>query len=352
MPISGRWLTPTKVFVNVLMLAAFVLPAPFVILSPGDPQNILGSAITISGTKVYPTTGKLSVTSVMVTDPDSYMTGFDVLYGWVDKTRAVIPRSEVYPEGETAEQAVEEGAAEMSGSQINATAAALAYLGYKSASKIVVLDINKSSNAYKTIEVLDQLVSIDDRKVKSSSELIAYLGDKKPGDLVTIKVIRAGLGELIKQVKLSAREDDSAFIGINIEEQFDFPFDVKIKLEETGGPSGGLIFALGVVEKLTPANLVRSRNIAGTGTITTDGRVGPIGGIAEKIIGAQADGVEIFLTPTENCMDIKNLKALATEKSGKSGKVMKIVPVATLAEAISLLELPDNAKFPSCKSFT
>ncbi len=352
MPVKGRLLTPTKVLVTLLMLAAFFLPAPFVILSPGDPQNILGSAITITGTKVYPTSGKLSVTSVMVTDPDSYITGFDILYGWVDKDRAVIPRSEVYPEGETAEQAVEEGAAEMSGSQINATAAALSYLGYKSASKIVVLDINKSSNAYGAIEVSDQLLSIDDRTVKSSSELIAYLGDKKPGDLVTIKVIRAGLGALTKSIKLSAREDNSAFIGINIEEQFDFPFDVKIKLEETGGPSGGLIFALGVVEKLTPENLVRSRNIAGTGTITTDGRVGPIGGIAEKIIGAQADGVEIFLTPTENCMDIKNLKALAKQKSGNSGKVMKIVPVATLAEAISLLELPDNAKFPSCQSFT
>jgi PDZ domain-containing protein len=83
MPVKGRLLTPTKVLVTLLMLAAFFLPAPFVILSPGDPQNILGSAITITGTKVYPTSGKLSVTSVMVTDPDSYITGFDILYGWV-----------------------------------------------------------------------------------------------------------------------------------------------------------------------------------------------------------------------------------------------------------------------------
>ena len=345
MPISGRWLTPTKVFVNVLMLAAFVLPAPFVILSPGDPQNILGSAITISGTKVYPTTGKLSVTSVMVTDPDSYMTGFDVLYGWVDKSRAVIPRSEVYPEGETAEQAVEEGAAQMSGSQINATAAALSYLGYNSASKIVVVEVNKDSNAYKNIELLDQLVSIDGKKLKSSSEVIAYLTDKKPGELVSIKVIRAGLGELIKQVKLSAREDDSAFIGINIEEQFDFPFDVKIKLEETGGPSGGLIFALGIIDKLTSQDLVRYRNIAGTGTITTDGRVGPIGGIAEKIIGAKNAGVELFLTPVENCSEIDDKEKVA---SNTDKKVMKIVPVATLNEAISVLKLPAGAKYPSC----
>ncbi|MTA96750.1 MAG: hypothetical protein F2537_00700, partial [Actinobacteria bacterium] len=66
----------------LLIIAAFLIPSPYVILSPGNPQNVLGSAITISGTKVYPTTGELSVTSVLVTDPDSYITGFDVLYAW------------------------------------------------------------------------------------------------------------------------------------------------------------------------------------------------------------------------------------------------------------------------------
>jgi len=98
-------------------------------------------------------------------------------------------------------------------------------------------------------------------------------------------------------------------------------------------------------EKLTPNDLINSRNIAGTGTITSEGRVGPIGGIAEKIIGAKRDGVKIFLTPAQNCSDIKDQSQLTN--SGGSGE-MKIVPVATLTEAISVLNLPGNGKYPSC----
>jgi PDZ domain-containing protein len=121
--------------------------------------------------------------------------------------------------------------------------------------------------------------------------------------------------------------------------------NLKVSLRNTGGPSGGLIFALGIVDKLTSQDLVRYRNIAGTGTITTDGRVGPIGGIAEKIIGAKKAGVELFLTPIENCSDIANEEKVA---SSSDKNVMKIVPVATLNEAISVLKLPAGAKYPSC----
>jgi PDZ domain-containing protein len=317
-------------------------------LAPGDPQNVLGSAIKISGTDTYPTTGKLSVTAVMITDPDSYITAFDIFYGWIDKNRAVLPRERVYPDGETAAEAVREGAAEMNSSQINATAAALSYLGYQIPSKLVVVGVSEQSNAHKVILLKDQILSIDKIKLNNTTDVLRYLEDKKAGEVVSVEINRSGVGVMIKKIALSPRPDGSAFIGINIQEQFDFPFDVQIKLAETGGPSGGLIFALGIVEKLTQADLIRSRNIAGTGTITTDGLVGPIGGIAEKIIGAKNDGVDLFFTPINNCQDINNPDQIG---AGKGGKSMKIVPVATLAEAIEVLKLPENAKLPSCKSY-
>jgi PDZ domain-containing protein len=317
-------------------------------LAPGDPQNVLGSAIKISGTDTYPTTGKLSVTAVMITDPDSYITAFDIFYGWIDKDRAVLPRERVYPDGETAAEAVREGAAEMNSSQINATAAALSYLGYQIPSKLVVVGVSEQSNAHKVILLKDQILSIDKIKLNNTTDVLRYLEDKKAGEVVSVEINRSGVGVMIKKIALSPRPDGSAFIGINIQEQFDFPFDVQIKLAETGGPSGGLIFALGIVEKLTQADLIRSRNIAGTGTITTDGLVGPIGGIAEKIIGAKNDGVDLFFTPINNCQDINNPDQIG---AGKGGKSMKIVPVATLAEAIEVLKLPENAKLPSCKSY-
>jgi PDZ domain-containing protein len=345
LPVKSSLSTRNRLIFILLIIAAFLIPSPYVILSPGNPQNVLGSAITISGTKVYPTTGELSVTSVLVTDPDSYITGFDVLYAWIDKNRVVLPRVQVYPEGESAAESIKIGADEMSGSQINATAAALDYLGYENKAKLMIVEVNKKSNAIDNLKAGDQIISVDDKNFTTSAQIMDYLDQKKPGQLISIMVIRNGSEEVSRKIKLSARDDGSAYIGINIQSQFDFPFDVKIKLAETGGPSGGLIFALGIIDKLTSQDLVRYRNIAGTGTITTDGRVGPIGGIAEKIIGAKNAGVELFLTPVENCSDINNKEKVA---SNTDKKVMKIVPVATLNEAISVLKLPAGAKYPSC----
>jgi PDZ domain-containing protein len=345
LPVKSSLSTRNRLIFILLIIAAFLIPSPYVILSPGNPQNVLGSAITISGTKVYPTTGELSVTSVLVTDPDSYITGFDVLYAWIDKNRVVLPRVQVYPEGESAAESIKIGADEMSGSQINATAAALDYLGYENKAKLMIVEVNKKSNAIGNLKTGDQIISVDDKNFTTSAQIMDYLDQKKPGQLISIMVIRNGSEEVSRKIKLSARDDGSAYIGINIQSQFDFPFDVKIKLAETGGPSGGLIFALGIIDKLTSQDLIRYRNIAGTGTITTDGRVGPIGGIAEKIIGAKNAGVELFLTPVENCSDINNKEKVA---SNTDKKVMKIVPVATLNEAISVLKLPAGAKYPSC----
>jgi PDZ domain-containing protein len=257
----------------------------------------------------------------------------------------VLPRVQVYPEGESAAESIKIGADEMSGSQINATAAALDYLGYENKAKLMIVEVNKKSNAIGNLKAGDQIISVDDKNFTTSAQIMDYLDQKKPGQLISIMVIRNGSEEVSRKIKLSARDDGSAYIGINIQSQFDFPFDVKIKLAETGGPSGGLIFALGIIDKLTSQDLIRYRNIAGTGTITTDGRVGPIGGIAEKIIGAKNAGVELFLTPVENCSEIDDKEKVA---SNTDKKVMKIVPVATLNEAISVLKLPAGAKYPSC----
>jgi len=312
-------------------------------MSPGTPQNILGDAISISGAETFPTKGKLSVTSVMVTNPDSYLTGFDILYGWITSDQAVLPRAEIYPENETAEQSNQQGAADMQESQVNATSAALSLLGYKGESKLIINTVNPNSFAFKQLLTGDQIISVDQKVLTSATQITDYLNSKKAGDVVKVSVIRSSAGSTPIEipVKLSKRDDGSAYIGVNIETKHNFPVNVKIKLDETGGPSGGLIFALGIVEKLQSEDLIRGRNIAGTGTITDTGEVGPIGGITEKIIGAKKAGVSIFIAPIENCSDITHPELL---------KGIKVVPVATLSEALAVLRAPDNANFASCKS--
>ena len=333
----------SKVLFTIIVLVAFFVPTPYVLMSPGTPQNILGDAISISGAETFPTKGKLSVTSVMVTNPDSYLTGFDILYGWITSDQAVLPRAEIYPENETAEQSNQQGAADMQESQVNATSAALSLLGYKGESKLIINTVNPNSFAFKQLLTGDQIISVDQKVLTSATQITDYLNSKKAGDVVKVSVIRSSAGSTPIEipVKLSKRDDGSAYIGVNIETKHNFPVNVKIKLDETGGPSGGLIFALGIVEKLQSEDLIRGRNIAGTGTITDTGEVGPIGGITEKIIGAKKAGVSIFIAPIENCSDITHPELL---------KGIKVVPVATLSEALAVLRAPDNATFASCKS--
>ncbi|MEY3168209.1 MAG: hypothetical protein RLY44_189, partial [Actinomycetota bacterium] len=116
-----------------------------------------------------------------------------------------------------------------------------------------------------------------------------------------------------------------------------FPVDIDFNIRGVGGPSAGLIFAVGVVEKMTPEDLLRGRKVAGTGSISPNGEVGAIGGIEEKMIGASRKGATIFLAPRDNCPDIKHIP-----------KGLKVIPVSTLSEAIAALRAPDDFRFPTC----
>ncbi len=110
---------------------------------------------------------------------------------------------------------------------------------------------------------------------------------------------------------------------------------VEVSLKNTGGPSGGLIFALGLVELFTPTDILQGRKVAGSGTITADGEVGPIGGVVEKIVGAKKSGVELLFIAKANCVD------LPSKVEG-----IKVVAVATLDEAVAYLVSDSQEKGP------
>ena len=113
------------------------------------------------------------------------------------------------------------------------------------------------------------------------------------------------------------------------------PSDIDISLAKTGGPSGGLAFALGMVELLTPENILQGRTVAITGTIDEKGKVGSIGGVEEKILAAKKAGATLFLFPEINCSDLA--AGMATIPEG-----LKIAAVSSLEEAVTAL----NSKRP------
>ncbi len=132
--------------------------------------------------------------------------------------------------------------------------------------------------------------------------------------------VETGKKEMVKSQNVALAAAKAAitrnFTGINLDAVKDS--SVKVSLKNTGGPSGGLIFTLGLVDLLTQEDLLQGRNIAGTGTIAVDGGVGPIGGVTEKIIGAKRAGASILFISTQNCNElpakVEGIQVIAIEK--------------------------------------
>ena len=129
-------------------------------------------------------------------------------------------------------------------------------------------------------------------------------------------------------------------MGIQADRDYTFPFSVKIHLDEVGGPSAGLMFALGIVDRLNPEDLTGGRTVAGTGTITDSGTVGKIGGISMKILGARRAGATVFMVPAGNCREALN----------HPPKEITLVAVDKLSTALKALDAIRTGKgdYPTC----
>jgi len=301
-------------FLVVLLSAvAFLLPVPYVALTAGPVTNTLGSVgkkelIRIEGRKTYPDKGNLDLTTVSVLGgPARRLDLVTALRGWVDDGIAVIPEEQVYPAGQSPKQIEEQSTAEMRDSQENATTAALRHLRIPVSTRLVVQEVGPGSPSKGKLEPGDELLEVDGEPVAGGSELREVITSREPGDVVALVVRREG-ERVPVTVTTEAAEDGRAVVGITTRDDADYPFTVEISLRDIGGPSAGLMFALGIVDKLTPGSLTGGKHVAGTGTIDDSGMVGGIGGITQKMIGAKKAGATVFLSPPGNCAEAKRTK--------------------------------------------
>lgn len=325
-----------------LLLFALLAPLPYVAVNPGPATDTLGRVgkvelITIAGAKTYPTEGSLMLTTISVSDPESTIRGGFVLERWLLPRSVVVPRVTFYPENEDVGLVQQRDAEAMQISQQNATTAALKYLGYDMPYTVRVLRILADTPAEGVLKAGDEVLTIDGRTVVDAPQVPEYVRDRTPGDKVNFTVRRDG--KVISLTTGSITNDEGKpFVGFAVVSVYDYPFEVTIRLDDVGGPSAGLMFALGIIEKLGPESLTRGRTIAGTGTIDDRGEVGPIGGITEKLIGARNRGATLFLAPAENCADITYVPAGLT-----------VVSVANLSEAVAALK-STGSSLNSCGS--
>lgn len=351
--VAGIW---ALVVALVVLLVLTFLPTAYVIQQPGPVYDTLGTVatadgeevplISVEGAETYPTDGTLDLLTVQVVgNPERTPSWFELALAWFDRTRAVIPLQEVYPVGQTTEQRNEESSAMMVDSQQEATAAALGELGYDIGAELTVYSLADDSPAAGVLEAGDVILAVDGQSVTDAEEVREIVGEAA-GEPVTLTIERDGSEREVSVTPSRQELDGEAvwLLGVTLTHAYDFPIDVTIQLDNVGGPSAGMMFALGIIDTLTPGQLNGGAQVAGTGTISGTGEVGPIGGIRQKLWGAEDAGAEIFLAPTANCGEVV----------GHVPDGLQVFAVDTLGDAIDVLETVsedgDVSELPTCTS--
>ena len=339
------------VLLVVFTAVATLIQVPYVSLSPGPVFNTIGSyegkeLITISGTKTYPVDGNLEMTTVAERGgPFGGMNLVTALRGWVNPDVAVVPREVLYPDQVNSDEVAQENAAAFTSSQSAAVAAALNYLKIPVTTKVLVAVVDDDGPAKGKLEVDDVVVTVDGTTVNQATDVAKAVQAKPVGSKISFVVLRNKVRTTVVVTTAASKSDPSKpVVGITIEESHVGPFDISFGLEDVGGPSAGTMFALGIIDKLTPGKLNNGRNVAGTGTIEPSGKVGPIGGIQQKMVAARDSGALLFLAPADNCNDVA-----AHVPDG-----LTVVKVETLTGAVSAVDRWSHAAagaqvaLPSC----
>lgn len=333
----------------VLGVAAMAIPVPYVIESPGPAINTIGRVndqpvITVSGKDSFPaTSGSLDLTTVHLSGglPDSQVNIFEVFRSWLTPADAIYPAELIYAPGISQSAVNSENSAAMTTSQEDATAAALTALKIDYRTVLAVASVPADGASAGILKPDDVLLTIGGKNVTDLGVIRGVLAEGQ-GRAVALTVRRGGAEKTVS-VTPKAGKDGKYLLGIALQNKFTFPFDVKISLSNIGGPSAGMMFALGIMDTLTPGELTGGAHFAGTGTIDPQGKVGSIGGIAQKMVGARNSGADYFLAPAANCGDV-----LGHVPDGL--RVIKVDSLEQAYEAVSAIGAgQDGSKLPTCQ---
>lgn len=335
------------------VIAVAVIPAPYVIEQPGPVFDVLGD-VKIGGDEVpliqipmeetFPTTGALRMLTVnIVGNREQLPNWLEIAAAYFDPSKAVLPVDAVYPVGQTVEQSNEAGRIDMENSQKEAVAAALTELGYDIPSTLTVVETTEDGAAHDQLLAGDVVLELNGTTFPDVSGLRAAIAENGIDTPADVLIRRDGVEQTIAITpQLSEGDNPVPVLGIVVGSDYEFPFTVKIQLENVGGPSAGMMFALGIIDKLTDDSLTGGEDIAGTGTITGSGEVGPIGGIRQKMWGAVRAGADWFLAPADNCNEV----------TGNIPSGLTVFSVKTLDDALAALTAinsgGDTSALPTC----
>jgi PDZ domain-containing protein len=308
-----------------LAICLYAVELPVFVESPGSARSVL-PLIDVDGTDTFGSRGEFLLTTVNLGRANVY----DALAAWVDPDAEVLQEREVLAPGQTDREYERISRSLMDQSKIAAVAVALESLTDYPRTHgrgVIVQDVVSGTPAAGELFPGDLITSIDGDPLGGVGELrrlIAAAGTERPLRLL-VRPVEGGDSRQVTVRPARIGGQDRSVIGIVSVDNF--PFDVRISSGDIGGPSAGLMWALGVTDLLTEEDLTAGRQVAGTGSIDLEGRVGPIAGVRLKIVAAEEAGADVFLVPVGNMAEARG-----------AGDEIDVVPVATVDQAVGALD--------------
>ncbi len=320
---------------------AAVSPTCYVALRPGPTRDVL-EIVEIEGADTSESAGELLLTTVSV---QTTLTLSDMRRLRSDPTSVQADKELYFPTDTDEDVTRQQFAALMTDSETSAVVAALRQLGYDlQPDGARVEGLLEDGPATGVLERGEVVVSSDGEPVTTADGFAEQVGSRAPGETLRLEVDLLDGSRAVRELTLGENPDDASrgFAGIFVGTRVDIPLEVEFDVGNIGGPSAGMMFALTIVDLLSDEDLTGGAVIAGTGEISLDGRVGPIGGIQQKIAGATRRKDEanatVFLLPRGNVEEARG---------ASPAEAITLVPIDTLSDAVAALAALRAGEMPA-----
>jgi PDZ domain-containing protein len=313
----------------LVAVAALFIRIPYDTIAPGSATRV-DDLISVTGHEAYPPKGRLLFTTVSVRERVNL---WEALAGWLDSDVDVVSeddlRGPVPPE-----QYHQLNVEAMADSKTSAEAIVLRHLGFTDiGGGAEVVSIERGLPVDAVVDPDDVIVGVDGKSVTGPLDLIEVIRAHKPGDSLTLTVVRADAAPVDVTTTLGTGENGQALLGVRLSTKLKLPFGITIDSGNIEGPSAGVAYSLALLDQLTPGELTGGAMVAATGELGPDGAVGPIGGVAQKVAAVRRAGATMFLVPKDNFAEAK----------ARAGSDLKVVAIGTYDDALrALATLPGS----------
>ena len=328
---SRRWLpySLAGAALAAILIAAFTLSIPYYALGPGSARQVNDLVSAPEGQSFIPK-GKVLFTTVSLRKANP----IDIAHSWIDEDIKIIKEEDIL--GTTPPKQYRRlNLQEMDESKRTAIVVALRRLGHQVPARgqgalITTVITGEGFPAEGKLDIGEVITAIDGQPVQFVEDAVNRLQEHKPGESVRVQLTDTKGASRIEQLVLARNPDGRAVLGVELQTyklDYDLPFDVSIESGDIGGPSAGLAFTLGVLDDLTAGELTGGVNVAVTGTMGIDEKVGEVGGVVQKTAAVIDSGAKYFFVPPGEFEAAKK----------RAGKRLTVIKVTTLEDALAAL---------------